>query len=461
MTANYLYLAADCPYGEANAVNLSTWRKHGPYTVVTTTKSRLSRDLVRTAEEFGGRTATTPKKLLVENVLQSVQASKPDGDDFRYFIEPELNYSDSLTLGKPPIPALTHFVKILVEDGRSNVDGVCAEILLAPAGQGKTTLCRAIANKIRLTNPDIIPVLVESSQWQQLLELTLSNVLNAALLQMIPGATHLTNPRVFQMLVRESILVPIFDGFDELSLHPNANFSAATLLEELVELVGGAEARILVTARDAFWDRHFNSIPETVAQKIQLCKLQGFSNNQRRQFFQKRLNLPEERDIANRLSREIGSRLYEGAVNRPTMQADRASGVPLMLELIALYVDGNPSATFVPESRDPLGPLLESVCERENERQKLDISAQKQMLIFENLFRDYPDEIPREYLVLYVEDAVTGVTQDILGRFESHAFLTIGSIGNVAPRFETLRVYFVARWLANQLAGFILDGQVR
>ncbi len=455
MTAPYLYLAANCPYTEDNSKNLSIWRGNGPYTVVTTTKSRLSNDLTRTADEFGARFATTPRRLLIDNLLQTVDISPGMAEDFKYFVEPEASYTDNASPAERSVPALTHFVKSLLSVQQENYDSVCAEILVAPAGQGKTTLCRAIASKIRSSYPDTIPVLVESNQWQSLIDLTLPNILSAALLKMIPGATQLADPKVFQLLTREKILVPIFDGFDELSLHPNPNFSAATLLTELLGLVGGAEVKVLVTVREAFWEKHVNGIPESSTKMIQRFDLQGFSNKQGKRFFHKRLKNQEERDIANRLSSEMGSKLYERAVERPHMHADRASGVPLMLELIALYVDGNSTATFAPQSQDPLGPLLEAVCERENARQKLGISSQKQMLIFEKVFRDYQDDIPREELALYVEDFVPEVTKDKIDRFESHAFLSTTAQNRVVPRFETLRVYFVARWLANQLEGAV------
>lgn len=451
--ANYLYLAADCPYSEATSRNLDSWRSIGTYTVVTTRKSRLSGDLSRTAEAFGARAATTPRRLLIENIMQSVHSPARVGEEYRYFVEPEIAYIDAASSDSVSVPALTHIVKLLAGEDQIEADSSYADILVAPAGQGKTTLCRAIANKIRLSYPDIIPVLVESNQWQKLIELTLPNVLNAALLQMIPGATQLTSPKVFQILVREKILVPIFDGFDELSLHPNASYTPATLLSELMNLIGGTEARVLVTVREAFWEKHVSGIPKSVTDQTRRLDLQGFSNQQRHRFFQKRLRRSEERDIANRLSREIGTRLYEGVIAQPAMQADRASGIPLMLELIALYVDGNPGATFAPKTQDALGPLLEAVCERENVRQKLDIPMQTQMLVFENLFRDYADDIPREELSLYVEEFVSGISEDRVQRFESHAFLSTTVRDTVIPRFETLRVYFVARWLANQLEG--------
>ena len=449
--ANYLYLAADCPYSEATPDNLTSWASNGQYTAVTTRRSRLSVDLARTADVFGARTATTQRKLLIENIMQSIHPPENVADEYQYFVEPEIAYTDIFSKEHASVPALTNIVRLMIGEETLGHESPCAEILIAPAGQGKTTLCRALANKIRLSYPDTIPVLVESNQWQKLIELTLPNVLNTALLRMIPGATQLTTPKVFQILIRERILVPIFDGFDELSLHPNANFTPATLLKDLITLVGGAEAKVLVTVREAFWEKHISGLPEDVAGLTRRLDLQGFSNQQRHRFFEKRLERAEERDLANRLSQEIGTRLYEGAVVRPAMHADRASGIPLMLELIGLYVDANPQATFAPTTHDPLGPLLEAVCERENVRQKLDIPMLMQMNIFENVFRDYPSDIPREDLALYLEEFVPNISDDRMRRFESHAFLSSVSKDAMIPRFETLRVYFVARWLAHQL----------
>lgn len=120
-----------------------------------------------------------------------------------------------------------------------------------------------------------------------------------------------------------------------------------------------------------------------------------------------------------------------------------------MLELVALYVDGNPTATFAPSSRDSLGPLLEQMCERENVRQQLNISAAKQMQIFEDLFRDSQEDIPKADLAFYVQYVVPEITRDVLSRFESHAFFSPGR--DVRARFESLRIYFIARWLANRL----------
>ena len=305
----------------------------------------------------------------------------------QYFVEPDIALVNGETR-----PALSYIVADLL-DNKKETDQVCADVLVAPAGLGKTTLARAVASGISSSKQRAIPVLVESAQWQNLINLTLPNILNAAILQLIPEAVGLTNQKLFQLLVREQLLIPIFDGFDELCLHPNSHYNPTTLITELLELVGDTGARIFITTRETFWETY--GIGDA-AGKIKRINLQGFSNDQRQRFFTKRLKSTEERDIANRVAREVGERIYESDVSRKELQADRASGVPLLLELVALYVDGNPSATFAPASRDPLGPLLERVCERENVRQQLNISSARQMQIFEELFR----RLPRRYIAI-------------------------------------------------------------
>lgn len=445
LVANYLSLAYDCPLQEASAKNLNKWRdlagSTSAYTAIVTANSPLGADLDKTTKRFKSRSTTTVRDLLYQNVLSVFVPRLGSVSPGQYFIEPDIALPDGETRS-----AVAYIVADLLANQSDSSDPACADVLVAPAGLGKTTLARAVANAISNSKQRAVPVLVESAQWQNLINLTLPNILNAAILQLLPEAVGLTNQKLFQLLVREQLLVPIFDGFDELCLHPNSHYNPTTLITELLELVGDTGARIFITTRETFWQTY--GIGDADG-KIKRVNLQGFSNEQRKRFFTKRLKLPEERDIANRVAREVGERIYEGDVARKEHQAERASGVPLLLELVALYVDGNPSATFAPTSRDSLGPLLERMCERENVRQQLNISSTEQMQIFEELFRDSQDDISRADLALYVQYTVPNVTKDVLLRFESHAFFSPGS--DVRARFESLKVYFIARWLANRL----------
>lgn len=442
--ANYLSLSHDCPISEASSFNIARWKAlsgNAGYSVIATKRSRHALDLKRTAFTFKAKDATTARDLLFENVVSSFMP-REHGEQGQYFIEPDITLPNGSTF-----PAITYLVQELLGHGNTDTTSESyADILVAPAGQGKTTVAREIARRILDSKSRSIPILVESAQWQNLLNLSLPNVLNAALLQSIPDAVRLTNTKLFQLLVREQLLVPIFDGFDELCLHPHTSYTPTALLGDLLHLVGDTGAKILVTTRETFWETYG---AKGLPRRIERLDLRGFSNDQRKRFFVKRLPRADERDTAFRLTREVGERLYEGIVNRSESQSERLSGVPLLLELVALYVEGNPDATFAPTTQDPLGPLLVGVCERENVRQQLQIGADKQMRIFEELFRDYSDDILRTDLAMYVQEFAPGTTQDALARFESHAFFSPGQ--DVRPRFESLRVYFVARWLANRL----------
>lgn len=438
--AGYLSLNYECPLSEGSLANKAAWRrltKANWYTAVVTAKSPLAANLDRTSEVFGSKTATTSRRLLAEYVLQGIMPSTQI-DDYEYFIEPDIFDSS----GKDH-HALQYLVRRLTGDDIGAEREAIATILVAPAGLGKTTLSRSLVKRFLDRKELIIPVLVESAQWQNLINLTLPNVLNAALLQIAPSAGRLTNPELFQLLVREQLLVPIFDGFDELCLHPNSNYTPSGLISDLLDLVGDAGAHILITTRETFWEKYQHVVP---SERISISRLKGFSNIQRKNFFRKRLKDDSNRDVANRIASTVSSGLYGKAIGE---EGERAKGIPLLLELIALYCDQNDQATFAPGDKDPMGHLLLAFCERENVRQKLNIESSVQMEIFEELFKDFPGDIKRDDLRLYVEDKVPTIQADALARFESHAFLAPGE--HLRPRFEALRVYFIARWLANRL----------
>jgi hypothetical protein len=208
--------------------------------------------------------------LLYDNVLSrfrpAAQVEEP-----KYFVKPDVTRPTGAEAR-----ALNYLVDALVKDGSTSGNRACGVILVAGAGLGKTTLCRAVARRLLAPSSEAIPVLVESAQWRNLINLNLPNVLNAALLQLIPEAGILTNAKTFQLLVREGLLVPIFDGFDELCLHPNSDYSPARLLNELMDLVGDTGARILITVRQTFWEKYEADVPGDRVEKI---ALRGFSND--------------------------------------------------------------------------------------------------------------------------------------------------------------------------------------
>ena len=443
--ARYLYLAYDCPQLVASEANKQKWRSGGEYTVIATTRSALSDDLAKTKIIFGGIAATNPRKLLVENVMQNLVSSNMESDNKNYFIHPIIKLEN----GKE-VQAVSHIVETLKISKKHSEIKNWAEVLIADAGLGKTTVCRIVADELFKDDSNIIPILVESAQWQGLVNVSLPNILYNALLQLMPDALHLTNPKLFRLLATEQILIPIFDGFDELSVLPETNHSAENLLKQLSKLIGNSGAKVLMSARKTFWENNIDGVDGIDKNKLNKLELLGFTNTQRQQFFKKRLKRSQDIDLANRISKEIGSRLYEDAVEGERENKNRASGIPLMLELIAVYVDHNDLAKFLPNSKDPIGPLLKSICDRENLRQKLKIPSTTQMKIFEELYVEFPKEFSKDELKFIVELHVPDVSSSKIERFSQHAFFATNN-DMFDSKFETLRIYFVARWLARQL----------
>jgi hypothetical protein len=89
--ANYLYLAQECPRHEA--ANKSKWKRLAgslPYDVIVATASTYANDLARAKLEFGGRIATTPRKLLFDNVVSKFVPSIKTLEENPYFVEPDI-----------------------------------------------------------------------------------------------------------------------------------------------------------------------------------------------------------------------------------------------------------------------------------------------------------------------------------------------------------------------------------
>jgi len=134
------------------------------------------------------------------------------------------------------------------------------------------------------------------------------------------------------------------------------------------------------------------------------------------------------------------------------LNEDRPSGVPFILDLIARYVHDNPDADTNPYQADPFASLLEDICRRENKRQSLGIDPQTQLTFFEELFREYPESVSLEDLRLFLDVICSVTNPSVVTRFTNHVFLVPLLKDFFGPRYEVLRVYFLARFLALGLA---------
>lgn len=452
---NYLYLKSSCPLQEASPKNLSNISAHvgsDGYQVVLPPKSDLARDLKATASRFRASVAKTTQELLEEHLLKGITYRATDREEF--FISPTVR-GDGISGSKDGLPFLTRW--LLGEEYTEKRAPVA--LLCADGGIGKTTLARELCDSIRVMRPRVVPLLIESSQWKNLATtgLTLDTLWDIAIARRLEHGNLLrSNPAALRVLMQEGLLVVIFDGFDELAALSSDKNRPQEILAELTDLFTPEDeeptARVILTSRTTYW----KSISEALAGGIpmEVFRLSGFDNQQRKDYFERRLVDPAQRDLAQRLARQVSGAIYDGGgksrAYKEDLNEDRLAGTPFILSLIAHYVQESEDENLSPYEADPLEPLILGICRRENIRQELRIAPDRQMAILEDIFRECENEIKVEdvNLILQMHEVEDVGARE---RFEHHFLLQRAKPSTLIPRYEILRVYFVARFLAKGL----------
>ncbi len=452
---NYLYLKFSCPLNEASPKNLSNFAAHcGPegYQVIVPPKSDLAKDIDNTVRKFRGSSGNTTQSLLEEHLLKGIDYRPLEREE--HFISPTLRIQ-GIDQGRDGLQFLTRWVT----GQESTPGGAPIGLICADGGIGKTTLARELCESIRRQHPRVLPLLIESAQWKNMAStgFTLDSLWDTAIARRLEHGNLLrSNPAALRVLMQEGLLVVIFDGFDELAaLTPDKN-RPQEIISELRELFTpedeAAKARVILTSRTTYW-RSIEESLESVG-GIEVFRLSGFDNEQRKAYFQSRLSDPSHRDLAQRLARQVSGAIYAVDTERrghvEDLNEDRISGTPFILSLIAHFVEGGGGELSSPYDVDPLEPLLAGICKRENIRQDLHIPPERQLALFEEAFRASDAEIATKdldlILQLYdVDDP--GVRQ----RFENHFLLQRVRPDALVARYEVLKVYFVARFLAKGL----------
>lgn len=452
LSAYYVYLNHSCPLSEAtDGKNLAEWAalsKNATYNVIVTPKSDLLKEpaFETIKATFAGKKILTLEKLLQENFFSKYTPRKEILSSLDAFVDPTLEKADgSLT------SAISHLVEWLIHKDAKKEGSPRVAVLSASGGIGKTTLAKEIASRLLKSGTGTIPLLIESAQWERLASerMEIDDVWDAAIENTFENAAGLKgNHAAIRVLIRTKLLIPIFDGFDELCL-THKTMTPQDLINELIAMVGDtAGAKILVTTRETFWDLSYEAAE---GKNIERFKLRGFDADQRTSYFKKRLKDSSDRQTATRIASQIHGNIYP-SLSGARQGTDSLAGLPFILNLIADSVDGTHGSwdTVNPYSVDPLGGLFTDICERDNIRHKLNFSKESQMEFFEELFRAHNEGISVDDLYSYL-DAFGLTNRTLQDKFVSHTLLARDSQNRMRPRYEIIRTYFLARFLATRL----------
>ena len=461
----YLYLKTDVSLKhDATRENFrkwSDWSKGSSqkgYHLIFPDKHSLANDLPQRKIQFQALDADIERDLLSSVCLGGAKRKELSGGVEDYFIDPDLILADGTTIQN----ATQHILRWL-EEGSKGTNASIA-VLVADGGVGKTTLSYMLCKRIHDKKDKTIPILIESDQWQRGARsfTTMGDVLNIATDSAFGSTIGATiNEGTLPTLIRKGLFRVIFDGFDELCVRPQPGFSPKNIIDHLTTLTTppykGPKSRILLTARKTFWE----SIKDDVdTSSLEVFEIKGFSNDKRNKYFEKRLEDMYERDLAAKLARQISGGIYPEIPTEGQENRDKLSGVPFMLDIIARSVGGCAKSKVVDAKinnliyrGDPFAYILEFTFQRENERQKINIDPQDQFTVFEELFLAYPNGIPFADLELYLAEycGIPMGTSKVAEGFSNHPLLKLKSEKLYESRYEVIKVYFLARFLASRL----------
>jgi hypothetical protein len=320
-------------------------------------------------------------KKEIDTYIQKISEEKP-----RFYIDPRVRVPVGISR-KIPNPVLS-FLRDRGSELR--LSGGQVGVLLAEPGQGKTYMCRYLANRILDVDKDLVPLIVNSSQWD-----TMALEDQRDLMKTIAhsfkhyGAAiswlHGHEDEFFRVTLKADVFRIVFDGFDEYVLRNRGRVVASEVLDALGELANSTGSRIVITSRTSFWigalldeRRHLLPLSEDLdaaaaeeresTTDLSVFLILPFDLEHAKNYFKARLETDKKRELASQIYRRLNE-----------VSPDLA-GRGFVLSLIArLFKDQDSDELLKFETLNPLLWLMYALCEREQERQSLPFNSREQI----------------------------------------------------------------------------------
>jgi len=252
-------------------------------------------------------------------------------------------------------------------------------VLLGGGGIGKTTVAMAIFDQlVKFENPETLPLFINSKQWATLVErkeLTLRDIWRTGFEDLYDTTL---NPKTMDVCLSTGIIVPIFDGFDELCNRFGGYFNAQDVIEELRTIF--TNGKILLTSRSQFWD---DSVIPFFQKFVLHYNLRSFTPDNRMQYLEKRFPNNKAKQIrSEKILQRIEGHIATSNLDKPMEDADtHLTNIPVIVVMAAYSADfENELPSFdrygTLLENDPIFGLLSMLCEREIEKADLKIKSE-------------------------------------------------------------------------------------
>jgi hypothetical protein len=244
-------------------------------------------------------------------------------------------------------------------------------------------MSRHLVSELAQANTGIIPLMVDSSQWQ-----TLSIDDQGSLSKTIAHSfRHFDAPigwlegheeEFLQATLKADIFRIVFDGFDEYILRNRGLVKPMEVLQALAALASTTGTRIIITSRTSFW---YTNLPDAAIEEFIAATgslvyvIQPFDPEQAKNYFSSRLRIQRQQRYA--------SETYSALLQDNLALIGRGFVLSLIADLAERTVD--PNLSIAPLESSALLWLMDALCERELLRQKLPFSAREQIAVLRTL----------------------------------------------------------------------------
>ncbi|WJG25224.1 TIR domain-containing protein [Vibrio furnissii] len=302
-------------------------------------------------------------------------------------------------------PAFDYLKKKLKEEEQST-----ANVIIAPGGTGKTTLCSNLA-KFYQKESDVIPVFIESEEMKKSSTLLARKQIKSVFdlydayssVCINQDDEYVFNKVTFEVSILTGKLVLIIDGLDEIIPIFHEGFDVEQFLKSIDDLNKEmSSSKIIITSRN-------DVISESLVSKysnISKFLLLGFDDKTCQQYLEKRFK---------KYSNSI--QMIKSAQNniKPLISKDENQRVlPFIVDLLSSIVEdsqGNDSVKLELSFKDKdyesnselTDYLVYSILRRESVRQSIEISISEVLDIFLELAVSHSDEFPVQDLENIIE----------------------------------------------------------